>query len=320
MAVYTKVSDQELREFLARYDVGDQRSLKGIAEGVENTNFFLETTQNNFILTLYEKRVNPDDLPFFLELMQMLVQKSLPTAGPIAARDGSLLQELNGRPAALIQFLSGNSHEDPSPDDCAALGESLASLHLATTSYPAKRENSLGVEGWRALIDDCTNQSDRYEPGICQKLKAEQNFLEANWPNDDDLPFGVIHADLFPDNVLFTEGKVTGIIDFYFACSDFYAYDLAICLNAWCFDADHNIAPAKVRAMMDAYQATRPLNAAEMDLLPLLCRGASFRFLLTRLFDWLNQTEGALVTVKDPQEYAAKNQFHQTQKITDLLK
>ncbi|GGD10529.1 homoserine kinase [Aquisalinus flavus] len=319
MAVYTKVSDTQLAHFLSAYDVGMPRTFKGIAEGVENSNFYLETDRDRFILTLYEKRVNADELPFFLSLMQYLVAAGLPTAAPIADRKGETLKALNGRPAALIQFVTGVSKDAPDEEDCAALGMMLARLHKATAGFGGNRKNNLSVEGWKALVARCAGRADECADGLDTFINEEVAALARAWPAGDALPRGVIHADLFPDNVLFTGHEITGIIDFYFACTDFYAYDLSVCLNSWCFDARRKFIPGHARAMINAYEAERRLSDVEKKSLPLLARGASLRFLLTRLYDWLNQEPNALVTVKDPLEYAEKSRFFRSDELRELL-
>ena len=308
MAVYTDVSDDELRAFMALYDIGEVLSCKGIAEGVENSNFLVTTESGNFILTLYEKRVAPKDLPFFIALMEHLARQGVACPTPVKGRDGKALRELCGRPAAIVTFLAGMWPRRIQPFHCAALGGALAALHRAGGSYGMTRTNDLSVAGWRRLYEACRCRAGEVLPGLADELGAELEFLEGEWPGG--LPAGVIHADLFPDNVFFRGQQVSGLIDFYFACTDFLAYDLAICLNAWCFEADGSLNVTKARLLLDAYRRARPLSAAELAALPLLARGSALRFLLTRLFDWLNQPSGALVRPKDPLEYLRKLRFH----------
>jgi len=308
MAVYTPVEQDDLLEFLAHYDLGEVVAFKGIAEGVENSNFFLETDRGRYILTLYEKRVNPADLPFFIGLMEHLVAAGIPCPTPVPAGDGKPLRRLNGRPAAIVTFLNGLSPQRPKVAHCAELGRALAALHCAGADFAIPRPNDLSVEGWRRLLDATFARADEVKPGLADELTAEFRCLEAGWPCD--LPSGVIHADLFIDNVFFTGEKLSGLIDFYFACNDAFAYDLAICLNAWCFERDGSLNVTKARAMLAAYEGVRPLLPAERQTLPLLARGACLRFLLTRLYDWLNYPAGALVMPKDPLEYRQKLLFH----------
>jgi homoserine kinase type II len=308
MAVYTDVADDELRAFISLYDIGEVLSCKGIAEGVENSNFLVTTERGNFILTLYEKRVAPQDLPFFIALMEHLARDGVACPTPLKGRDGIALRELCGRPAALVTFLAGMWPRRIQPFHCAAVGAALAALHRAGATFGMTRRNDLSVAGWRRLYETCRCRATEVCPGLANELGAELGLLEAEWPRE--LPAGVIHADLFPDNVFFRDRNVSGLIDFYFACTDFLAYDLAICLNAWCFEADGSLNVTKARLLIDAYRRARPLTAAELGALPLLARGSALRFLLTRLFDWLNQSAGALVRPKDPLEYLRRLRFH----------
>jgi homoserine kinase type II len=308
MAVYTQIGEAELASFLDQYEVGEALELEGIRQGVENSNYRLRTTLGCFILTIYEKRVDPKDLPFFLGLMEHLARRGLPCPLPVAGRDGRALRRLAGKPAAIVTFLAGTSPGRLTRERCAAVGEALASMHLAAAGFPLQRPNALALVGWRRLFDDCRARADSVAPGLAEEIAAELEALGQAWPRD--LPAGVIHADLFPDNVFFDNARVTGLIDFYFACNDLLAYDLAICLNAWCFDADHAFNVTNARALLAGYCRARPLAAAEIRALPVLCRGSALRFLLTRLFDWLHQVEGALVKPKDPLEYLRRLRFH----------
>lgn len=310
MAVYTAISDEDLAFFLADYDIGDPLSFSGIAEGVENSNFMVRTTTGTFILTLYEKRVNPDDLPFFLNLMNHLAGKGLSCPRPVPKKSGETLSSLNGRPAAVVTFLDGIWHRKIMPVHCRALGTEMARMHLMGADFEMIRENSLSVRSWRPLLESCGSQADSVKPGLYAFLDAEIDFLEENWPTD--LPCGVVHADLFQDNVFFLGDDLSGFIDFYFACTDMLAYDLAICLNAWCFESDGSFNITKARLMITAYESVRKLSDAELAALPVLARGSAARFLLTRLYDWLNHPEGAFVKPKDPMEYHRKLSFHQS--------
>ena len=309
MAVYTQVADDELAAFLGAYDIGALVSYKGIAEGVENSNYFLQTERGSFILTLYEKRVDPADLPFFLGLMDHLAAQDIACPTPIHARDGEALRTLAGRPAAIISFLQGVSPRRVDIRHCAPLGRALAEMHLAADGFAMARPNALSLAGWRPLFDRCGPRAHEVQNGLAGEIELELEILEANWPSG--LPTGVIHADLFPDNVFFLGDRVSGVIDFYFACNDFLAYDLAICINAWCFEKDGSFNVTKARHMLNAYRAARPFSAAELAAIPVLLRGGALRFLLTRLHDWLFHPEGALVTPHNPLEYYRKLRFHQ---------
>jgi homoserine kinase type II len=308
MAVYTDVPDDELQKFAAQYALGEIVSCKGIAEGVENSNYLLRTETGIFILTLYEKRVDPKDLPFFIGLMEHLASRGLACPTPVHGNDGIALRTLCGRPACIITFLDGMWPRRIQPFHCAGVGRALAELHLAGGSFTMSRPNSLSLAGWRYYFELCRLRADEIRPGLAEELASELAQIEAAWPRD--LPGGIIHADLFPDNVFFRGEKVSGLIDFYFACSDFLAYDIAICLNAWCFESDGSFNVTKARLLLSSYRAVRPISAAELAALPLLARGSALRFLLTRLYDWLNQSAGAMVRPKDPLEYLQKLRFH----------
>jgi homoserine kinase type II len=309
MAVYTDVAADELADFLSGYDLGGLLSYKGIAEGVENSNFLLHTSRGYYFLTLYEKRVAKGDLPFFLTLMGHLASRGIHCPQPVAGRNGETLRTLAGRPAAIIDFLEGVWPRKPNAAHCAAIGEALAKLHLAGADFAMSRDNALSVANWRPLFESAKSRANTVQDDLCNFLDSELSYLAAHWPQA--LPRGIIHADLFPDNALFLGDKLSGLIDFYFACNDLLAYDVAICLNAWCFESDHSFNVTKARAFLGAYQKVRPLSREERDAFPVLARGAAIRFLLTRLVDWLNVPPGALVRPKDPLEYVRKLRFHQ---------
>jgi len=309
MAVYTEVAHDELVSFLAPYDLGAVIAFKGIAEGVENTNYLLQTERGNYILTLYEKRVRELDLPFFLGLMNHLAARGLPCPTAVTTREGRTYGYLCGKPAALITFLNGVSVRRPTARHCAELGAAMARMHIAGADFDDYRENALSVDHWRALLAASREEADSVRPGIHDALARELDYLEERWPRD--LPAGVIHADMFPNNVFFLDDRLSGIIDFYFACNDLYAYDAAIALNAWCFEPDGSFNVTKSRRLLEAYHAARPLRPEEIANLPILARGAAMRFLLTRLYDWLNQIDGALVKPHNPLEYLTRLAFHQ---------
>jgi homoserine kinase type II len=308
MAVYTDITEVELGDFLAAYDVGDLLSYKGIAEGTENSNFLLHTTTASFILTLYEKRVERADLPFFLGLMEHLATKGISCPLPVHRRDGQVIGTLGGRPAALITFLEGMWLRRPAAVHCREVGRALAALHLAGADFSLSRPNALSIDGWRKLWDGAYARAHEVEPGLTAEVDEDFRVLAAEWPKG--LPAGVIHADLFPDNVFFLGDRLSGLIDFYFACNDLYAYDLSVCLNAWCFEKDGSFNLTKGRALLAGYQSVRPLSDAEKAALPILSRGSALRFMLTRLYDWLTIPDGALVQKRDPAEYIRKLRFH----------
>ncbi len=308
MAVYTEVADEELDAFIKSYDIGALTSCKGIAEGVENSNYLVQTEAGRYILTLYEKRVAPKDLPYFLALMDHLAARGIRCPLPVHDREGRTLRKLAGRPAALINFLDGVSVRRASIEQCASLGKALGRLHVAGESFQQTRANSLSLSDWGPLANAIGDRADTVIRGLAGEIGKELAYLDKAWPRD--LPQGVIHADLFPDNVFFLGQEVSGLIDFYFACNDMLAYDIAICLNAWCFESDASFNITQARAFLQAYEGVRPLAANELAALPTLARGAALRFLLTRSYDWLNTDGEALVKRKDPNEYLRKLRFH----------
>jgi homoserine kinase type II len=308
MAVYTDINETDLAVFIADYDIGTLLSYRGIAEGVENSNFMLHTSAGQFILTLYEKRVNAGDLPFFLGIMDHLASKGISCPLPVHRRDGSIISQLADRPAAIVTFLEGMWMRRPMVAHCRAVGAALAAIHVAGEGFNLTRKNALSVGGWRPLWEAAKPRADSVEPGLASEIEADLRDMEANWPGG--LPSGICHADLFPDNVFFLGDKLSGLIDFYFACNDLFAYDLSVCLNAWCFEKDNAFNLTKGSALLAGYQSVRKLTEAEIAALPLLARGSALRFMLTRLYDWLNTPAGALVVKKDPLEYLRKMRFH----------
>ncbi|MBX8800930.1 homoserine kinase [Ochrobactrum sp. MR28] len=308
MAVYTDINEIELAAYLENYDIGTLLSFKGIAEGVENSNFLLRTTAGTFILTLYEKRVDRDDLPFFINLMQHLAANGIECPQPVVQKNGAAIGELAGRPSAIVTFLEGMWLRKPAAEHCYALGVAMAQMHVAGQSFVMQRENSLTMKDWRPLWEKCMADADAVEAGLRVQTEADLAYLEKKWPSD--LPRGVIHADMFPDNVFFIGQNLSGIIDFYFACTDMLAYDLAICLNAWCFERDFSYNLTKGTALLRGYNSVRPLELAEQQALPVLCHGSAMRFMLTRLYDWINTPADSFVTKKDPMEYLRRMRFH----------
>ncbi len=308
MAVYTDIAEDDLKWFLTEYDAGSLLSYKGIAEGVENSNFLLHTSKEPLILTLYEKRVEKSDLPFFLGLMQHLAARGLSCPLPLPRRDGALLGSLSGRPAALISFLEGMWLRKPEAKHCREVGRALAQMHVAGAGFELKRPNALSLDGWRTLWEKSEARADEVEPGL--QMRSAANSISSPPPGRRVCRRASLRADLFPDNVFFLGDQLSGLIDFYFACNDLLAYDVSICLNAWCFEKDGAYNITKGTAMLEGYQSVRPLSGEEVAALPVLSRGSALRFFLTRLYDWLTTPEGAMVTKKDPLEYLRKLRFH----------
>ncbi|MEM7663704.1 MAG: homoserine kinase [Pseudomonadota bacterium] len=314
MAVYTQVSDGALADFLSAYSIGEPRAFKGIAEGVENSNYYLETTEGRYILTLFERRVNPDDLPWFVALTEHLSKNSFPCAAPIAGRDGVALRQLEDRPALIVEFLTGISPRRPNVRQCRTVGTALGNMHQALSEFTETRENDLGPSGWEHLWQGRSANADELQAGLSSLVDSDMELIRALWPKTGSMPTGAIHADLFPDNTFFIGDEFTGAFDFYFACTDFLAYDLAICLNAWAFEdgAEYNF--SKGAALISGYQSVRPLTEIELASLPLLARGAAIRFFLTRLVDWYDTPADALVKPHDPLDYAQRLRFHRAVK------
>ncbi len=314
MAVYTSVSDDQLAEFLTEYELGEAIAFKGIAEGVENSNYYLETTAGRYILTLFEKRANPEDLPYFIALKQHLAAHGFSCPLPVAGKDGTALRELAGRPAVIITFLQGLSPRVPNAAQCRQLGIGLARLHEAASGFSQIRENDLGPEAWPRLWSGRSETAEQLQPGLAEKISHDLAVIASDQAAFASLPRGTIHADLFPDNAFFLGDTFTGAIDFYFACTDALVYDLAVCLNAWAFEPDGAFNFSKGANLIAGYQSIRKLSDAEMAAFPLLCRGAALRFFLTRLVDWTDTPPDALVKPKDPLDYADRLRFHRTAK------
>jgi len=311
MAVYTQVSAEALTAFLAKFDVGDLVSAKGIAEGVENSNYLVDTTQARFILTLYEKRVAADDLPYFMALLDHLAAKGLPVPPAIKDRTGAEIHELEGRAACLIQFLPGVSVTAPTIGQAGAAGSALGWMHSALQDFALDRPNTMGADSWQVQLDRCGRDLDRIAPGLFDTAARALDRVLAGWPRG--LPTGAIHADLFPDNVLMLGDKVTGLIDFYFACTDLRAYDVAVTHSAWAFDpTGHRFDRAVGDALLLGYRHSAILSGEERAMLPLLAEGAALRFLLSRAWDWLNTPADAMVTRKDPLAYLRRLEFYRT--------
>ena len=315
MAVYTKLPEKKLIEFFSKYNLGKLLNYKGIKEGIENTNYYIQTEKGKFILTLYEKRVEEKDLPFFISLMRNLYDKNFPSPEPIINKNGNYISEISGKKAAVISFIDGEAKKVLNPNDCFNVGVNTAKLHMITKDLKGKRENKLSINSWRKIYNKVKKDCSVIHPNLTNTIEKNLNYIEKNWPKN--IPSGIIHADLFPDNIFFKNNKVSGIIDYYFSCFDFYAFEIAICLNALCFEGkNQNLSfnVTKAKKFVDGYSSIRQLNENEKNSLKILCQGAAIRFLLTRVFDYLNLTEGAIVKIKDPIEYLKRLEFHNSVK------
>jgi homoserine kinase type II len=311
MAVYTKLSEIELKELFSKYNLGKLLNYKGIKEGIENTNYFAETEKGKFILTLYEKRVEEKDLPFFISIMQNLYDKNFPSPKPIINKNGNYISEILKKKASVVSFLEGSAKKNLNPNECYQVGNYAAKLHLITQNLNSKRENKLSVKSWRGIFAKVKKDCSKIHKSLPLIIEKNLNDIEKNWPTN--IPSGIIHADLFPDNIFFKKNELSGIIDFYFSCNDFYAFEIAICLNALCFEGTkENLSfnVTKAKKFIEGYSIIRKLSDDEKKSLKILCKGAAIRFLLTRVFDFLNLIEGAVVTVKDPIEYLKRLEFH----------
>jgi len=310
MAVYTKLEHQEVRQFLEQYNINNFKDYKGITEGVENTNYLIKTSEQDYILTIYEKRVDENDLPFFIKLLSYLSENKFPCPKPIANKNNEKINRIKNKNAALVTFLNGQSKNKITSEECFEIGKITAQLHEITKKFDINRKNNLSIENWESIFEKTIKQKIDLDESIIKKTKNYLNFLKDKWPKN--LPQGIIHADLFPDNIFFTNNKVSGIIDFYFACNDFFAYEIAICINSLCFDNNSTFNMTKAKNLIDGYTSIRNLSEDEKKYLPILSMGAAMRFFLTRLYDFYHTDNKANVKIKDPFEYLKKIEFHST--------
>ncbi len=310
MAVYTKLEHQEVRQFLEQYDINNFKDYKGITEGVENTNYLIKTSEQDYILTIYEKRVDENDLPFFIKLLSYLSENKFPCPKPIANKNNEKINRIKNKNAALVTFLNGQSKNKITSEECFEIGKITAQLHEITKKFDINRKNNLSIENWESIFEKTIKQKIDLDESIIKKTKNYLNFLKDKWPKN--LPQGIIHADLFPDNIFFINNKVSGIIDFYFACNDFFAYEIAICINSLCFDNNSTFNMTKAKNLIDGYTSIRTLSEDEKKYLPILSMGAAMRFFLTRLYDFYHTDNKADVKIKDPFEYLKKIEFHST--------
>ena len=311
MAVYTKLSESELKDFFSNYNLGKVLNYKGIQEGIENTNYSILTEKGKFILTLYEKRVDEKDLPFFIGLMRNLFDKNFPSPEPVINKNGNYINKIVDKKAAVISFLEGQAKKVLTANDCFQVGIYTAKLHAITKTLTGKRENKLSLNSWRYIYNKVEKDCSKIHKNLPGIIEKNLNEIEKNWPKD--IPSGIIHADLFPDNIFFKNNKLSGIIDYYFSCNDFYAFEIAICLNALCFEGENenlSFNVTKAKRFIEGYSSIRGLTNEEKKCLKILCQGAAMRFLLTRVFDYLNLTQGAIVKIKDPIEYLKRLEFH----------
>ena len=315
MAVYTKFSQNKIKEILSNYNLGNLESFKGIEEGIENTNYFLSISKKKFILTVYEKRVKPEDLPFFSNLMSSLNKANFKCPTPIINKHNKTITEYDGKKLMIVSFLEGKSKKNLSPLNCKSVGIEVARMHEITKNFKIKRQNDLSIKSWRSLFSSVKDKCSKIHKNLPQLIEENLKDVEQNWPKD--LPRGIIHADLFHDNIFFIQDKFSGIIDFYFSCEEFFAFEIAICFNALCFEGvKENLSfnVTKAKNFIDGYTSIRKLTDEEKKYIKVLSQGAALRFLLTRVFDAINKVEGAIVKIKDPIEYLKRLEFHKNSK------
>lgn len=318
MAVYTRISQADLENLISNYNIGKVEKFSPIESGIENSNYFLFTESKRFVLTIYEKRVNISELPFFLKLMNHLAMKGFSCPVAIADKNGKTLSQIKGKSCAIISFLEGGEAGNITKENIHEVGAGLARMHIAGSDFPMQRKNDFSIDGWKKIFASVQNRADELTKGLTEEINDNINYISTHWPLS--LPSGIIHADFFPDNVFFKNNKLVGVIDFYFACNDYFMYDLAICLNSWCFEKNGEFNTEKAKALFSGYNSVRKISEEEFTALPILARGASIRFLLTRLYDWLNRIDGALVNTKDPMEYLNKLRFYSKEgiKVADI--
>ncbi len=315
MAVYTKLNSKKIEEILSNYNLGKLDSFKGIEEGIENTNYFLSIDKKKFILTIYEKRVKSEDLPFFSDLMSSLNKANFKCPAPISNNNNETISNFEGKKLMIVSFLEGQAKENLSPDNCKSIGLEVAKMHKLTKSLKLNRQNDLSINSWRSLFNSVKDRCENIHKDLPRLIEENLNDVEKNWPKN--LPKGIIHADLFHDNIFFIKDKFSGVIDFYFSCEDFFAFEIAICFNALCFDGQKSnlsFNVTKAKNLIDGYSSIRKLSEDELNSIKVLSQGAALRFLLTRVFDSLNKVEGAIVKIKDPMEYLTRLEFHKNSK------
>ncbi len=315
MAVYTKLDKEKIDIILANYKLGSIKRYEGIKEGIENTNYFIETEKGKYILTIYEKRVNKEDLPFFSRVMLETSKKKFICPKPISNKNNNYISDLNDKKFMIVSYLDGKSKNNLSPSECKIVGKKTAKFHEITKNFNFKRENNLSVKSWRKIFNQVKDKCNKIHPDLPKLIEANLINIEKEWPKN--LPSGIIHADLFNDNILFKDNKFSGFIDFYFSCNDFYAFEIAICFNALCFDGlKQNLSfnVTKAKKFMEGYNEIRKISKEEKKSIKVLSQGAALRFLLTRVFDYINTVDDAIVKIKDPEEYIKRLEFHKNAK------
>tara|TARA_B100000945_G_scaffold57643_1_gene42758 strand:+ start:157 stop:1125 length:969 start_codon:yes stop_codon:yes gene_type:complete len=315
MAIYTKLDHEKISNILLNYKLGKLKKFEGIKEGIENTNYFIETEKGKHILTIYEKRVDEKDLPFFSKLMLELNKKNFICPKPIPNRNNNYISDLEDKKFMIVSYLDGKSKNNLSPSECKIVGKEIARFHEITKNFNFKRDNNLSVKSWRRIFTQVKDKCNKIHNDLPKLIEANLINIEKEWPKN--LPSGIIHADLFNDNIFFKNNKFSGFIDFYFSCNDFYAFEIAICFNALCFDGlKQNLSfnVTKAKKLMEGYNEVRKISKEEKKSIKVLSQGAALRFLLTRVFDYINTVDNAVVKIKDPEEYLKRLEFHKNAK------
>ena len=315
MAVYTKLNKSEIEEIISLYKLKNLESFAPIEEGIENTNYVIIANKKKYILTIFEKRVKEQDLPFFCELISLLNKSGFKCPLPLLNLENNPISTFKRKKLTILTFISGKSKENLSNENCEDIGKEAAKLHLLTSNFKIHRKNALSIESWRNMFENIKDKCIKIHKDLPNLIETNLKDIEKNWPSN--LPSGIIHADLFKDNIIFENNKVSGIIDFTFSCNDFYALEIAICFNALCFDgvkSNLSFNVTKAKKFIDGYSSIRKLSDQERNSIKILSQGAALRFLLTRVFDAINTVEGALVKIKDPIEYLKRLEFHKNAK------
>ena len=302
MAVFTKLKLIDIKKIIHSYDIGKLKKFNGIKEGIENTNYFIKTSKQKLILTIFEKRVRKQDVPFFVNLMDALSKKKIKSPKPIRNKNNKTIFQINNKPAIIVSFLDGKSKKKLSYKNCFNVGKQIAKFHKISSRIKLKRKNTLNYNEWVKIFD----KIKKNYPNYSKKLKKYLKIYKQNKPRK--LSSGIIHADLFPDNIFFKNDKFSGFIDFYFSCNSPYLYELAICINAFCF-TQNKINKLKIKKLLQGYMSINKISNKELRSLNILCLGAAIRFFVTRLYDLKNTPKNAEVKKKDPREYIIKMDY-----------
>ena len=313
MAIYTKISENDVVSIEKKFNLGKIISCKGIKKGIENTNYLVRTKNNKYILTIFEKRVKKRDVPFFMSLMDKLNNHNINCPKPQKSKAGNYSINIKNKPASIVSFVEGKDKNKLKIKDCYEIGKNVAKLHITSKKIKLHRKNSMSLKKWPKILNKIDNRSRIINSNLNYLMKEALLEVKNKWPKN--LPSGIIHGDLFIDNIFFNKNKFHGYIDFYFACNDFLMYEIAICINALCFDKKNGkfiFNKKKSKNLIKGYSKIRKLSQREKKSLNILCKGAALRYLLTRTYDYLNTPKSAIIKIKDPKEYIQKLKVHNT--------